>query len=82
MKTKIKPNLSFEIYLTITEEEARALNAISIYGSEAFLEMFYKSLGKTYLQPHEKGLKLLFSSIRKNIIEDLNRIDKTKKEWG
>lgn len=58
---RVKYNFTFE--LTLSEEEARALNALTSYGAESFLSFFYKSLGKTFLEKHEDGLRELFSNI-------------------
>jgi hypothetical protein len=40
------------------------LDALAGYGAEAFLKHFYEKLGKSYMEPHEKGLRSLFQSIR------------------
>jgi len=53
-----------EICIRLSEEEAAALDALAGYGAEAFLKVFYAHLGKSYLEPHEKGLRLLFDTIR------------------
>jgi hypothetical protein len=81
MKTEIKPKMTFELHLTLTEEEARALNAITTYGSGEFLKVFYNELGKTYLKPHENGLRSLFANIKDTLPKDLDKIDKTRKDW-
>ena len=53
-----------EVTLVLTEDEAKALDALVGYGHKIFLEVFYTHLGKAYLQPHERGLKSLFESVR------------------
>lgn len=55
--------VELKLTLKITEEEGRALYAITQYGTEAFLEFFYKHLGQSCLKPHEDGLRLLFATI-------------------
>jgi len=64
-----------------SEIEARALDALAGYGTDAFLECFYKHMGKAYLQPYEKGLIELFDSIRGEIPPHLNRVDKARKVY-
>lgn len=53
-----------EVTLVLSEDEAKALDALVGYGHKNFLEVFYAHLGKAYLQPHERGLKSLFESVR------------------
>lgn len=53
-----------EITLVLSETEAKALDALVGYGAKQFLEVFYKHLGKAYLQEHERGLISLFESVR------------------
>ena len=74
----LKPEMSFKIKMTMTEEEARALDAIAGYGADKFLEFFYENMGIHYLKPHEEGLKTLFSSIREALPMRLGMIDKAR----
>ena len=80
-KIELKSNMEFEIVLKLNEEEARALNAITLYGSKQFLECFYKHLGEHYLKPHKQGLISLFDVVNQNLSEPLNVIDKCRKVW-
>jgi hypothetical protein len=59
-----RPLINGSVTLEITEEEAYALNALVGYGVDPFLKMFYEHMGKAYLEPHEKGLRSLFDSVR------------------
>lgn len=79
--TIIKPTLKFTVYLELDEVEAQALAAITLYGSGPFLEMFYKYLGRTYLHPHEEGLKSLFNSITDRMKPPLKEALEFKKKW-
>lgn len=64
MATNIsRSEVRFAVTLTLTESEARALDALAGYGADAFLEVFYK-LGRAYMEPYEPGLRSLFNSIR------------------
>ncbi len=69
--------MQFNVFLKLSEGEARALEALTGYGHKAFLKYFYEHLGTSYLQPHEKGLISLFDSIKREIPAHLSRIDKT-----
>ena len=64
--------------LELDEEELRALDALAGYGIKPFLEVFYKSLGKAYLQPHEDGLRRLFETIRRDVPPALRRVDNAR----
>lgn len=57
-----RPTIEVEITFRLTEIEARALEALAGYGTDAFLKVFYEHMGRHYLQPHEAGLRSLFSS--------------------
>lgn len=74
--------MQFSITLELTEVEARALEAIVGYGTKSFLEVFYKSLGKHYLQPHEKGVEQLFATIKQELPSHLNKIDECRKVFN
>ncbi len=67
--TEIKATLDLEMKITLelSLAEARALNAITTYGSKPFLEGYYKQLGKSYLKPHEQGVVSLFETIKQNL---------------
>jgi len=71
--------MEFTVHLTLSESEARALDALTSYGIKAFLETFYKHLGQDCLKPYEDGLTSLFSSIDSQLPPHLKRIDNTRK---
>lgn len=56
--------VTVEATLTLTEDEICALDALAGYGTEAFLNCFYKNMGRHYLERHEKGLLSLFDKVR------------------
>jgi len=78
---KIKSQSQFELKINIelTEDEARALKEFTVFGTDAFLKVFYENLGKTTLSRHEKGVISLFETIRKEIPKHLNKADKVRK---
>lgn len=67
---------------TVSEGELRALEALAGYGDDAFIEMFYKTLGKTYLQPHGKHLREFLKSIRSIATPILSRTDAARKAFN
>lgn len=73
---KITPTSKIELSATITfnEQELRALEAITSYGHESFLRVFYTHMGTTYLAPYEKGIIELFESIRNQAPPILNKL--------
>lgn len=78
--SSVKSNsfLSMEIVLKLNETEARALKALTEYGSDAFIQTFYTKLGKSGMQNHESGLKSLFETIKTELPEHLKKIDKAR----
>ena len=70
-----KPILKAEILVTLTEEEARALSAVVGYNPTDFFKVFYEHLGKTYLAPHEIGLRSLFANAASKLGCALKKID-------
>lgn len=68
--------------IKLTEAEMRALEALAGYGDDAFLQVFYKLLGETYMRPHAAGLKSLFAVIRADLRPILHRADGAKKAFA
>lgn len=77
---KIKSSGSIEgkVLLILSEDEARALEAICGYGPNRFVEWFYKNLGKHYLKPHENGMRSLFETVRKELPLHLSKFSKAR----
>lgn len=78
-KAITKPSLTVTVTIEINEDEARALDALAGYGAKTFVEAFYEKLGKSYLQPYEKGLLSFLSTIRSAVSPALNQIDDARK---
>ncbi len=72
--------LKIRLNLQLTEVEGRALEAMVCYGFEPFKKVFYDKLGEAYMKKHEAGLKILFESVKKQVVPKLNKIDKFKTE--
>lgn len=77
-----KPNMTFEIVLKIDEKEAGALNALTDFGTDQFLNVFYKYLGEYNLKGYEDGLRSLFDEIQQSLPSQLEKIDKVKKTFN
>ena len=75
----IKTDVSLELKLTLNEEQARALDALAGYSTQAFLTTFYEKLGRAYLEPHEGGLRSLFGAINRDVPAALKRVDEARK---
>lgn len=69
------PHVEVSATIKFNEAELRALQALTEYGTETFLKVFYEKLGKAYLQPHEAGLRSLFDSIKSEVPRILKRSD-------
>lgn len=76
----IDKQLNVKITLDVSESEARAMEALAGYGTKPFLNVFYKHMGRHYLEPHESGLTSLFSKIRTQLPRELTAIDNARKE--
>lgn len=72
-KIKSQSKLETKVILELTEIEAAALNAISVYGADNFLKFFYENLGESYLKQHEEGLRSLFLLLRDNMDQHLDK---------
>jgi hypothetical protein len=69
------PRIELNVQLELTAHEAEALHALTLYGTDEFLTVFYENLGRSYLSPHECGLRILFKNVREimpNIIKRYN----------
>ncbi len=82
VNVKSKIDLDIKIILELSISEARALNEMVKYGDKAFLEGYYKQLGKSYMQPYENGVKSLFTTIKENLPYKLRDIDQIKEAIG
>jgi hypothetical protein len=73
--------MEFTISFTITEEEARALDALTGYSADEFIKYFYDHLGRA-LVPYERGLRSFLSTVREQIPQHLQRMTDTRKLWS
>lgn len=77
-KARPTADVDLQIAFTVNEREARALEALVGYGDKAFLETFYKYMGQSYLQPHEKGLISFFATVRASVSGPLQRVNEAR----
>lgn len=75
VKNKITMKMEFDI-VGLTEDEIRALYAITSYGTKQFLKSFYENMGAHYLSPYENGLISLFDKIKEQVPDKLEKADK------
>jgi alpha-amylase/alpha-mannosidase (GH57 family) len=61
---KSSANIEFTITFSVTEEEARALDALAGYDVDQFIKAFYDHLGEAYMRPYEKGLRKFLANVR------------------
>jgi hypothetical protein len=80
-KPKIIPSVEFTVKFTLTENEARALDALAGYGADAFLKVFYKHLGIAYMKPFEKDLRQLFEKVQE-LKPAIRNINDARKKLG
>lgn len=82
MKLHNKVRVHYECSLQLTESEMRALIAVTGYGFRSFLEVFYKAMGKHYLEPHEEALKAFFEKVQTEGVSQLKTIDRARDILG
>lgn len=75
MKLDNEVTVHYECTLHLTEDEMRALDALTGYGFRPFLKVFYAEMGRHYLKPYEKGLQEFFAKIRTEGVPQLKAID-------
>ena len=71
-------SVSLRFNFSISEEEARALDALAGYGDDAFIAAFYEKLGKAYMEKHEAGLRQFLKDIRSIIPSAISRLNKAR----
>lgn len=74
--------MDFNVQFEVSESEARALVALTVYGFDAFSKVFYEKLGRDAMKPHEAGLRSLFETLKITIKPHLSRIDKTRNAFN
>lgn len=79
-RINVETKAVIETTIVLTEVEVRALDALVGYGVNPFLEVFYKKLGKHYMEPYESGVRTLFKCVNEKIRPELHRIDKIRKK--
>ena len=78
---KARTRLTLTVDLVqLDEDEVRALDALAGYGTDAFIQAFYKTMGTSYLRPHEEGLRSFLDGIRPVCQEAIGRIDAARRE--
>lgn len=75
-------NISGRVYLELTENEARALDAIVGYGADEFVKWFYKNLGTHYLKPHEQAMRSLFEKCRSELPRHFKAFDTAREAFN
>ena len=80
-KIATKTIIEFHLTIQLSEQEARALEALAGYGSKEFLRIFYEYMGRHYLEPHEAGLISLFDIIRGTVPGFLHRVDDARETF-
>ena len=80
-KINQEPTVIVEATFTVNEAELRALDALAGYGDDAFIKMFYKDLGSSYMKPYEAGLREFLVSIRAVAGPIIRRTDKAREAF-
>lgn len=80
-KIRSSSNLDVAIDIRLNEKEAKALLALTVYGTPEFLNTFYKNLGEHDLKPNEAGLKSLFETVKSELPKHLSRAEDARRAW-
>ena len=76
-----RATVDIEAVFSVTEAEARALDALVGYGDDAFIKHFKESLGEAYMRDHEDGLRSFFRSVRDFMPGILKRADDARRAF-
>lgn len=79
MKSEVKATVEFKVNIELTENEARAWDAIVGYGWGPFIKVFKEHLGTHYIKNYEKSAENMFIHTRSSIGSQLHNIDAAKK---
>lgn len=77
-----RANVDLSLTFTVNESEARALDAMTGYGADAFVTAFYEHLGESYMKKHEAGLRSFLKAIRDEVPFILCRVDKAREAFS
>lgn len=77
-----RPSVQLDLIFACTEAEARALDALTGYGTDEFIKVFYEKLGKAYMEQHEAGLRSFLESISKMVPPLLTKADKAREAFN
>lgn len=75
------PTVKLSVRIDLTEDEARALDALAGYGDDAFIEAFYEKLGKAYMRDYEQGLRSFLTSMRRELSPLFGKADAARKAF-
>lgn len=77
-RSSVRVGLKVEVTITISEDEIFALDGIFGYNVDAFLKVFYEKMGKSYVQPHEAGVRSLHKTVRGVLAGPISEIKATR----
>lgn len=81
-RLEARPDIGLRVVFSISEEEARALDALVGYGDDEFIKAFKERLGEAYLRNHENGLREFFVSVRKIMPNILHKVDSARQAFN
>lgn len=74
---RFKPICTFTVNFRLTEEEARALSALSAYNISDVLKVISEKISPSMVEDHKRGFISFFESVRQNISSQLKIIDES-----
>lgn len=81
-KLNSHPVIHLSITLELTEEEARALEALASYGADTFLTHFKQTISANFARDHGSAVRSLFASARTILPEYFARLDAARREFS
>lgn len=83
-KTRLRSHaeVNSSVLIELTGVEIRALHVLTEYGTQPFLDAFYKMMGRSFLEPHAKGIESLFDTIQRDLGPIIQREEAAKKAFA
>lgn len=60
---KIATTVDVLATISLNASEIKALDALAGHGVDNFIALFYKNMGRAYLEPHEAGLRTFLKAV-------------------
>lgn len=73
--------VKFELTVTLSEAEARALVALASYGIDSVIQVVQDNISQYYIRDHGRGFTELLTSARESVPPFLRRVDAARESF-